>query len=129
MASKMSKKNGRTSAKPRHAQPPGDEVERRFAQVVDAFAKKPRVSTGKTKGFGSGALKVNGSIFAMLSSKREFVVKLSKDRVDELVEAGCGKRFDSGRGRLMKEWLAVDPGYRDWITLAEEAYAFARTAR
>jgi len=128
MASKMSKKNGRTSAKPRRAQPP-DEVERRFAQVVDVFAKKPRVSTGTTKGFGSGALKLNGRIFAMLSSKREFVVKLSKDRVDELVEAGCGKRFDTGRGRLMKEWLAVDPGHRDWITLAEEAYAFARTAR
>ena len=123
----MSQKR-RTPAKTRRRQPPGD-VERRFAEVVDALAKKPRVSSGTTKGFGSGALKVNGRIFAMLSSKRVFVVKLSKARVDELVDAGRGKRFDPGRGRLMKEWLAVDPGYRDWVGLAEEAYGFVRAAR
>ena len=116
------------SAHARQSQPL-DDAERRFARVVDALAKKPRVSSGTTKGFGSGALKVNGKIFAMLSSKREFVVKLSKARVDELVDAGCGARFDPGRGRLMKEWLAVDPGYHDWEGLAEEAYGFVRSAR
>jgi hypothetical protein len=104
-------------------------AERRFAYVIDALAKHPLVSTGKTKGFGSGALNVNGRIFAMLSSKRQFVVKLPKDRVGQLVEAGCGERFDPGRGRLMREWLAVDPDYHDWVRLAEEAYAFVRTAR
>src|SRR5919204_5440888 len=105
-----------TSAKP-HQVHAFDTLER-FTQVVASLAKKPRVSTGKTKGFGSGALKVNGKIFAMLSSKREFVVKLSKHRVDELVDAGCGERFDPGRGRTMKEWLAVNPGHRDWVGLA-----------
>jgi hypothetical protein len=33
-------------------------------------------------------------------------VKLPRERVDELVEAGAGHRFDPGHGRLMKEWVA-----------------------
>src|SRR5438093_8077511 len=71
------------------------------AQVVDAFAKERSVTAGAGKGFGSGALKVNGRIFAIMASTGEFVVKLSKARVDALVDAGDGERFDPGRGRQM----------------------------
>jgi hypothetical protein len=85
----------------------GDEIELRFAPVVSAFAGIRTVSRGKGKGFGSGALKVNGKIFAMMSSKGEFVVKLPKERVDELLRSGQGERFDPGHGRLMKEWVVV----------------------
>ena len=41
----------------------------RLARVVDAFAKDREVSRGGGKGFGSGALKVNGKIFAMMSPR------------------------------------------------------------
>jgi hypothetical protein len=41
----------------------------RFDRVVAAFAKDRQVSHADGKGFGSGALKVNGKIFAMMSSK------------------------------------------------------------
>jgi len=41
------------------------EVERKFSQLVEAFSSDPDVSHGSGKGFGSGALKVNGRIFAM----------------------------------------------------------------
>lgn len=69
-----------------------------FALVVNAFADDRQVTPqGTGKGFGSGALKVNGKIFAMISSKGEFVVKLSEERVNELVAAGKGSRFDPGR--------------------------------
>jgi hypothetical protein len=96
--------------------------ESRFALVVSAFADDRQVAPpGTGKGFGSGALKVAGKIFAMISSKGEFVVKLSEDRVNELVAAGKGCRFDPGRGRVMKEWLVVTADHKLWIPLAKEA--------
>ena len=42
-------------------------------------------------------------------SRGELVVKLPRERVDELVETGAGHRFDPGHGRLMKEWIALTP--------------------
>jgi hypothetical protein len=96
--------------------------ESRFALVVSAFAGDRQVTPpGSGKEFGSGALKVAGKIFAMLSSKGEFVVKLSEERVNELVAAGKGSRFDPGRGRIMKEWLVVTADHALWIPLAKEA--------
>jgi hypothetical protein len=97
-----------------------------FAPVMDAFSADPQVSRGDGKGFGSGAFKVNDKIFAMISSKGEFVVKLSKKRVDELVSAGKGERFDPGHGRLMKEWIAFSAGRAHYVELAKEAYRFVK---
>jgi hypothetical protein len=73
--------------------------------------------------FGSNALKVNGKIFTMMS-QGTLVVKLPRGRVDELVAAGSGHRFDPGHGRLMKEWLAVSAPTRLWIALVREAHDF-----
>jgi hypothetical protein len=104
----------------------GAEVDPRLAPVAAAFAGDRAVTTGG-KGFGAGALKVDGKIFAMISSKGTFVVKLPKARVDELVRAGQGAYFDPGHGRLMKEWLAVDDAAdapADLIALAIEARQF-----
>jgi predicted DNA-binding protein (MmcQ/YjbR family) len=93
-----------------------------FASVVNAFAHDRQVvPPGTGKGFGSGALKVNGKIFAMISSKGKFVVKLSEERVNELIAAGKGSRFDPGRSRAMKEWLVVTADHALWIPLAKEA--------
>jgi hypothetical protein len=97
-----------------------------YAAVVKSFENDPRVTLpGTGKGFGSGALKVGGKIFAMLSSKSEFVVKLSEARAAELVTSSLGKYFDPGRGKLMKSWVVVTAGERWWIPLANEARAFA----
>ena len=54
----------------------------------------------------------------------ELVVKLPKQRVEELIASGTGKRFDPGHGRLMKEWVAIAPAGGDWAALAEEARQF-----
>lgn len=96
----------------------------RFAAVVKALAGKAGVSREERKGFGSGALKVKGKIFAMMSAKGKFVVKLPKARVDELVSGGKGERFDPGGGRVMKEWFEVEGTKVDWVALAREAYGF-----
>ena len=98
----------------------------RFDRVVAAFATDGLVSHSEGKGFGSGALKVNGKIFAMMSSKDQFVVKLPKQRVDELVASGEGERFDPGHGRIMKEWIVVENRNADWLELAREAYDFVK---
>lgn len=95
-----------------------------MSAVAAALADRPGVSYGGP-GFGSGALKVGGKIFAMRSSKGAFVVKLPRPRVDELVAAGLGARFDPGKGKLMKEWFVPDGGTKAaLIALAGEALAY-----
>ncbi len=103
----------------------------RYAKVVKAFAGRRGVSAESGRGFGSSALKVDNRIFAMLASGDQFVVKLPRQRVDAMVAAGEGERFDPRRnGKLMKEWLVVAPqlGAR-WLPMALEAYEFAKTKR
>ena len=83
------------------------DVNARFAALAEEFAGRPGVDMPEARrGFGSDALKVNGSIFAMVTGGR-LIVKLPRDRVAELIAAGTGAPFDSGKGRPMKEWLAV----------------------
>ena len=107
--------------------PPGaDDTDPRFAAVVAAFAANSQVDRGTGKGFGAGALRVNGRIFAMMSSRGKFVVKLPKERVDELVRGGRGERFDPGHGRIMKEWLSVATGRATWVGLARDACEFVK---
>ena len=107
----------------------------RYAAIVDALLSDPHVThgsdeAGPKRGFGSSAVRINNKLFAMLSSKDEFVVKLPRQRVDALVAAGEGKRFDPGHGRLMKEWLAVEPtSSEEWLPLAREAMEFVRSKR
>lgn len=98
----------------------------RLDEIAKAFAKDRRVTRETRRGFGSGALKVNGRIFAMVSSQDDFVVKLPKSRVEELVQAGVGALFEPGPGRLMKEWLAMarEPKAPSWLDLAREARRF-----
>ena len=104
-------------------------AEDRYAALVKTFLRKPGV-TQEGKGFGSTSLKVGGKIFALFSSRREFVVKLPRRRVDELIAAGKGHRFDPGHGRLMKEWLALAPrSSQDWSQLANEALAYVAATR
>ena len=99
-----------------------------FAPVVEAFSRDRRVTYGG-QGFGRRGLRLDGKIFAMLSSKGQFVVKLPRDRVTELIELGQGQYFDTGRDRIMKEWLAVTGDPSSWLGLAKEAHRFAVAQR
>ena len=86
--------------------------------------RKLRGATGGT-GFGrSEGLRIDDKIYAMLVNG-ELVVKLPRARVDELVAAGVGGRFEPGTGRVMKEWLSVPASAsRRWKSLVIEAKAF-----
>jgi len=106
---------------------PPSAPEQRFATIAETLRSNSTVTLGSSgkKGFGSSALQINDKIFAMLSSKGKLVVKLSRQRVDSFVTSGRGERFDPGHGRLLKEWLAVEPTSDvDWLALAREAMEF-----
>ena len=103
-----------------------------YATVVDALLGHTDVTFGSTgkSSFGSTALKINNKIFAMLSSKDKFVVKLPRPRVDALIADGEGERFDPGHGRLMKEWIVIESSSPErWLSLAKEAMAFVASQR
>ncbi|HLY27097.1 MAG TPA: hypothetical protein VKQ72_12205 [Aggregatilineales bacterium] len=104
----------------------------RFNTLIEQFKGMPEVTLGSSekKGFGSSALQIRGKIFAMLSHDR-LVVKLPKGRVDVLVAAGEGERFDPRQdGRLMKEWLSLSPtSQEDWLSLSKEGLAFVGSKR
>ena len=101
----------------------GGSAETAFDAVVNAFSRDRTVTVGSMFSAGNVVLKVNGKIFAMLV-RGTFVIKLPQVRVDAMVSAAQGVRFEGGKGRPMKEWIcvALDPG--SWVDLAREAKQF-----
>lgn len=76
-----------------------------FAQLSEELTRS-RSDVEATRMFGSASVKTQGKTFAMLVNGR-LVVKLPRDRVEELLAAGAGDRFDPGHGRLMREWVSL----------------------
>lgn len=101
--------------------------EDRYADLVSVLTRHDDVDPpGPGRGFGSGALTVGGSIFAMLPDDR-LVVKLPAARVTELIESGDGRPFTAGKDKPMREWVeVVGDDVTTWTVLAEEARAFVR---
>ena len=108
----------------RSAQEVFDEVAARMV-AADARVVAPETERRPGQRFGASGLKVNGKLFALVSSTGQVVFKLPKGRVAELAASGIGMPFDPGHGRLMKEWVAIEAGAEvDWRGLAGEALAF-----
>lgn len=106
--------------------------EKEFAALVATLRDHPGVTVPSTeeegthRKFGSNGLRMNGKVFAMLSTEKRLIVKLPRTRVDDFVASRDGARFDPRRnGQLMKEWLVVDPSSKiSWTELAREAMRF-----
>ena len=97
-----------------------------YGEVVQALLSDPRVAEANM--FGMPALKVGGKTFAGLW-EQQLVVKIGVPRTQELLKTKAGRPFDpSGRGRPMKEWIAIkEPtaqAKKKWLALAQEAKAF-----
>ncbi|MBI3580023.1 MAG: TfoX/Sxy family protein [Ignavibacteriales bacterium] len=98
-----------------------------FDDIVSAMIKVRGVT--QVKMFGTVGLKFKGKVFAMVV-KGKLVVKLSKERVEKMVNAGNGEYFDPGHGRLMKEWVAVEATRSNsWLGLAKEAREYIGSLR
>jgi hypothetical protein len=95
-----------------------------FESLCDEYASVSGITlpTGGT-GFGSKAIKINKSIFAMLVDDR-IVVKLPAARVTQLISAGDGVPFDAGKGKSMKEWVGLTVDDQASRKLVAEAMAF-----
>ena len=73
------------------------------------------------------SLKTRKKMFAMFS-KGNYVVKLPKERVEELISSAEGQPYDPGTGKFMKEWVIIPEEHSDkWIDYASEAKKFAKT--
>jgi hypothetical protein len=99
----------------------GPTPETLFDAAVEPFSSDSRVSRGT--GFGSSPGRtVDGRIFAMLV-RGELVVKLPRQRVDDLVEGGAARWFDAGKGRPMREWASISTAQANrWPDLAAEGF-------
>ena len=98
----------------------------RYREVVDELLADAAVTEAKMMGMPS--LKVGDKMFGGLFDG-ELVVKVGRNRVEELVAADRASPFDpSGRGRPMKDWAMIPESEGDWLALAEEAKAFAADA-
>ena len=105
----------------------GATLEERFEVLIDELLGVPGVTPPQGgRGFGRSTLRVDNKIFAMLVRGR-LVLKLPRTRVDALIAAGEGIRFDANKGTPMKEWLSLDPASAlPWCPLAREALDFVR---
>ncbi|MHA1988412.1 MAG: hypothetical protein ACW98D_17420 [Promethearchaeota archaeon] len=73
------------------------------------------------------SLKIQRKMFCMFS-KGNYVVKLPKERVEELLSSGEGLPYDPGNGKIMKEWVIIPETSSDrWLDYAFEAKEFAKT--
>jgi len=102
---------------------PGTDPLALFEAAVEPFSGDPRVTGGT--GFGSSpGRRVDGRIFAMLV-RGELVVKVPRQRVDDLIASGSARWFDAGKGRPMREWASITTAGADaWPELVAEAYEF-----
>jgi hypothetical protein len=82
------------------------------------------VATGTMMGFP--CLRVAGAFFASCDHRSgDLIVKLPRQRVQELITAGVGKPF-APAGRTFREWVLIED--RDparWAELIDEARTFA----
>lgn len=99
-------------------------------EAFDAIVRSLRARPGVTVAtmFGAPGLRISGKVFATLY-KGDLVLKLSSDRVQELIGSRDAVLFDPGHGRVSKEWVALKPRLVDrWAALAREALEFVSVA-
>lgn len=99
-------------------------VEDLFWQLAAELQRDdPRVQPGTI--MNGRCLRVGKEFLALVDYKGSgLVVKLPKERVAALIEAGVGKPFGPA-GKIFKEWLAVpEPDRRRWRQLLREGVAF-----
>jgi hypothetical protein len=106
-----------------------DHTDPRYEDLIDVLMGEPGVTPPQGRGFGRSAVRFNGKIFAMFVRGR-LVLKLPEERVDDIIAAGHGIRFDANKGTPMREWLSIDPASdQPWLPLAREALSFARSGQ
>lgn len=98
-----------------------DEV---FWELIDELrAEDPRIEEGTI--MGGRCARVAGEFLALVDFKDSgMVVKLPRDRVDELIARGTGRPF-APAGKVFREWVSIPQrDRRRWRSLLREGVAF-----
>lgn len=99
-----------------------------FDDVAVTLLAQPGVSPGTMMGFP--CLRINGEFFTSCDHRTgDLIVKLPRDRVQELIDNGLGKPF-APAGRTFREWVLVeDRDAARWAALMTEARLFVSGRR
>ena len=95
-----------------------------FWELIDELRlEDARIADGTI--MGGRCVRVAGEFLALVDFKGSgLVVKLPRDRVDELIATGVGRRF-APAGRVFREWVSVPRrDRRQWRALLQEGVAF-----
>ena len=106
----------------KRGEPDQDTAKALFDELAADHLGRPGVTIGPA--MRNEGLKVDGKLYAMVVRGR-LVVKLPADRAAEMTEAGEAVPFEPRPGRLMREWVMVDPpassDHGRWRRLIEDA--------
>lgn len=96
-----------------------------YDELTDDLLYDPLV--GRSTMMGYPCVRYAGRFFASYAAREDaLVVKLPRERVAALVEAGDGDPF-APAGKVFREWVLLPTPERDrWQALLAEALAFAR---
>jgi hypothetical protein len=102
---------------------PGED---RFRELAEPLLSRPGVT--RSTMMGLPCMRVDGAFFAAFDRRRgDLLVKLTRDRVDELVDGGRAGPF-APAGRRFREWAAVPATDADsWPALLDQALRTAPT--
>jgi hypothetical protein len=106
------------------------DAEELFWDLVEPMYANPAVQ--RSTMMGLPCVRLDGRFFASLDRRTgALLVKLSSERVRQLIDAGHGQPF-APAGRTFREWVAITvPDRRRWQALLAEArdHAAARQPR
>lgn len=95
-----------------------------FWELIDELqVADPRIEEGTI--MSGRCARVDGEFLALVDFKGSgLVVKLPRDRVQELIDQGIGQPF-APAGRVFKEWVSIQKrDRRRWRSLLREGVAF-----
>ena len=103
----------------------GDAARDLYEELTDDLLYDPAI--GRATMMGYPCIRLAGRFLASYDEKEVcLVVKLPRERVQEVIEAGHGNPF-APAGKVFREWVAIPSPDRDlWRTLLAEAVDFAR---
>ena len=102
-----------------------DDARSLYDELTDDLLYDPAV--GRATMMGHPCVRLAGRFLASYDVKdRRLVVKLSRERVAELIDLGDGEPF-APAGKVFREWVAIPAVDRDlWQQVLAEAVDFAR---
>ncbi|MHA2250623.1 MAG: hypothetical protein ACXAD7_09675 [Candidatus Kariarchaeaceae archaeon] len=93
-----------------------------YAEIRRYFSNDPDVEVAS--GRGAQGIKYNKKMFIMFY-KGDLLIKLSENRINEIISSGVGQPFDPGTGKIMKDRVLIPASHKEeWISLSEESKQF-----